>query len=102
MEKLKVIGFVGEESLEDLNLEDNQKPRVLKALRDFVEDRLESKYAVFAQLAVASSGVVDVSIIGVSNDVTRAELLMTAVESVADFKRSLPTLIQNIHASRSN
>lgn len=86
MERLKVHGFVGLGALQDLQLPNSTKDGVLKSLRDYVEDRLENEFGVFAELATTRDGVVQISVLAPDSVAHNRTMQLFAETCVEEFK----------------
>jgi hypothetical protein len=85
MVKTNVFGSIGLLALSNPPLELLAQMRTLKSLRDLVEDRLESRFDVFAQLGTSAVGNVDLSIADGQQSDLLAEMIIVAADCVAEF-----------------
>lgn len=86
MSKKLVTGFVGFGAL-PLTASTNDGDRLLKDLRTHLEDRIESRYDVFAQLATSSIGYMHVRMQDASAELN-AELRDFAEQCLRDYHES--------------
>jgi hypothetical protein len=86
MDRLKVHGFVGLDALQDLHLPSATREGVLKSLRDYVEDRLENEFGVFAELATARDGIVQISTLAPDSAGNNRTMQLFAETCVEEFK----------------
>ena len=82
--KRTVYGFVGPEALPK-PLPSSAMQSTLKALRNHVEDCIEGRFDVFANLAISDSGSVHAAFTGDANPEENQQLLAYAVQCTSEF-----------------
>jgi hypothetical protein len=92
MVKTNVYGSVGVMALKDPPLELLAQSRMLKSLRDILEDRLESRFNVFVQIGTSSTGGLELSIAENKLPLLLEDLIAVAADCVREFNEAAPAL----------